>query len=90
LAFDNNLDLNVNDIEIKEDNHVPMAIVHPVHPHHFICALSTVSRHIVESSAKNSKPKGFQETVVVVTDLLGSAREIGFQSFYSSYGVQGL
>jgi hypothetical protein len=40
LAFDNNLDLNINNIEIKEDDHVFMATVYLVNPHHFICALS--------------------------------------------------
>jgi hypothetical protein len=59
LAFDDNLDFNVNNIEIEEDDHVFMATVHLVNPHHFIHALSTVSRCLVEASAKNSKPKGF-------------------------------
>jgi hypothetical protein len=39
LAFDNDL---VDDIRIEEDDHVFKAMVHPVNPHHFICALSTV------------------------------------------------
>jgi hypothetical protein len=45
LAFDDNLDLDVNNIEIKEDDHIFM--VHPVDPHHFIHSLSRVSRHLV-------------------------------------------
>jgi hypothetical protein len=40
-----------------------MMIVHPVDPHHFVCALSTVSGHLAEAYAKNSKPKCFEETV---------------------------
>jgi hypothetical protein len=58
-AFDDNLDHDVNDIEIKEDDHIFMAMVHLVDPHHFICALSMVSGCLVEASAKNSKQKGF-------------------------------
>jgi hypothetical protein len=42
-----------------------MAMVHPVNPYHFICALSIVSRYLAEASAKNSKPKGFYETVLM-------------------------
>jgi hypothetical protein len=43
-AFDDNLDLDVNDIKIKEDDCVFMTMVYPVDPHHFICTSSTVSR----------------------------------------------
>jgi hypothetical protein len=57
LAFDDNLDCDVDNIEIEEDNCVFMAMVYLVDPYHFIHALSTVSRHLAEASAKNSKPK---------------------------------
>jgi hypothetical protein len=40
-----------------------MVMVHPVNLHHFICALSTVSRCLAEAFAKNSKPKGFEDIV---------------------------
>jgi hypothetical protein len=42
-AFDNDLDSDVVNIAIEEDDHVFMAMVHPVDPHHFVRALSTVS-----------------------------------------------
>jgi hypothetical protein len=42
-----------------------MAMVHLVDPYHFICTLSTASRHLAEASAKNSKPKGFYEIVPI-------------------------
>jgi hypothetical protein len=62
-AFDDDLDSEVNDFIIKEDDHVFMAMVHPVDPHHFVCASSTVSGHLVEAFAKNSKLKGFEDIV---------------------------
>jgi hypothetical protein len=60
-AFDNDLDSEVDDFIIEEDDHVFMMMVHPVNPHHFVCALSTVSGCLVEVFAKNSKPKGFED-----------------------------
>jgi hypothetical protein len=62
-ALDNDLDSEVDDFIIEEDDRVFMAMVHPVNPHHFVCALSTVSRCLVEAFAKNSKPKGFEDIV---------------------------
>jgi hypothetical protein len=44
-----------------------MMMVHPVDPHHFVCASSTVSRHLAEALAKNSKPKDFED--IVATSL---------------------
>jgi hypothetical protein len=44
-----------------------MAMVHPVDPHHFVRAFSTVSGHLAETFAKNSKPKDFQD--IVLTSL---------------------
>jgi hypothetical protein len=41
-----------------------MTMVHPVNPHHFVRALSTVSGHLAEALAKNSKPKGFEDIVL--------------------------
>jgi hypothetical protein len=60
-AFDDNLDSEVNDFTIEEDDRVFMTMVHPVNPHHFVCASSMVSRHLAEAFAKNSKPKGFKD-----------------------------
>jgi hypothetical protein len=39
LALDDDLDSDVNDITIEEGDHVFMTMVHPVNPHHFVCAL---------------------------------------------------
>jgi hypothetical protein len=66
-ASDDDLDSEVDDFMIEEDDRVFMAMVHPVNPHHFVRALSTVSRHLVEASAKNSKLKGFED--IVLTSL---------------------
>jgi hypothetical protein len=63
LAFDNDLDSEVDDFTIEEDDCVFMTMVHPVDPHHFVHASSTVSRHLAEAFAKNSKPKGFEDIV---------------------------
>jgi hypothetical protein len=63
-AFDNDLDSEVDDFTIEEDDRIFMAMVHPVDLHHFVHALSMVSRHLAEAFAKNSKPKGFEDTVL--------------------------
>jgi predicted aspartyl protease len=62
-ALDNDLDNEVDDFTIEEDDRVFMAMVHPVDPHHFICASSTVSGCLAEAFAKNSEPKGFEDIV---------------------------
>jgi hypothetical protein len=62
-AFDDDLDSEVDDFIIEEDDHVFMTMVHPVDPHHFIRALSTVSGRLAEAFAKNSKLKGFEDIV---------------------------
>jgi hypothetical protein len=62
-AFDDDLDSEVDDFTIEEDDRVFMAMVHLVNPHHFVRALSTVSRCLAEAFAKNSKLKGFEDTV---------------------------
>jgi hypothetical protein len=54
LAFDDDLDSEVDDFTIEEDDHVFIAMVHLVDPHHFIHASSMVSGCQVEASAKNS------------------------------------
>jgi hypothetical protein len=36
LALDDDLDGEVDDFTIEEDDHVLMAMVHPVNPHHFV------------------------------------------------------
>jgi hypothetical protein len=63
LAFDNDLDSEVDDFTIEEDDHIFMAMVHLVGPHHFVRASSTVSRRLAEAFAKNSKLKGFEDIV---------------------------
>jgi hypothetical protein len=62
-AFDDDLDSEVDDFTIEEHDHVIMAMVHLVYPHHFVRALSTVSGRLAEAYAKNSKPKGFEDIV---------------------------
>jgi hypothetical protein len=62
-AFDDNLDSKVNNFTIEEDDRIFMVMVHPVNSHHFVYALSTVSRHLAEAFAKKSKPKGFEDIV---------------------------
>jgi hypothetical protein len=62
-AFDNDLDSEVDDFTIEEDDRIFMAMVHPVDPHHFIRASSTVSGRLAEAFAKNSKLKGFEDIV---------------------------
>jgi hypothetical protein len=62
-AFDDDLDSDIVDVIIEEDDRVFMTMVHPVDPHDFVCALSTVSGRLVEASAKNSKPKRFEDIV---------------------------
>jgi hypothetical protein len=64
LAFDDDLDSDVVDVTIEEDDRVFMTMMHPVDPHHFICTLSMVSGCLAEASAKNSKPKGFEDIVL--------------------------
>jgi hypothetical protein len=63
LAFDDDLDSDVDDFTIEEDDRVFMTIVHPVDPHHFVRASSTASRRLAEAYAKNLKPKGFEDIV---------------------------
>jgi hypothetical protein len=63
LAFDDDLDSEVDNFTIEEDDHVFMTIVHPVDPHHFVRASSTVSGRLAEAFAQNSKPKGFEDIV---------------------------
>jgi hypothetical protein len=77
-AFDDDLDSDVVDVIIEEDDRVFMTMVHPVDPHHFIHASSTVSGHLAEASAKNLKPKGFEDTVPTTlheyTDVFSETR----------------
>jgi hypothetical protein len=65
-AFDSDLDSEVDNFTIEEDDCVFMAMVHPVDPHHFVHALSTMSRHLAEVFAKNSKLKGPQDIVLML------------------------
>jgi hypothetical protein len=64
LAFDDNLNLDVNDIEIEEDDQVFIPMVYLVNPQYFIHASSTVFKCLAKTSAKNSQLKGFYETVL--------------------------
>jgi hypothetical protein len=64
LAFDNDLESEVDNFTIEKDDRVFMAMVHLVDPHHFVCASSMVSRCLAEAFAKNSKPKGFEDIVL--------------------------
>jgi hypothetical protein len=66
-AFDNDLDSEVDDFTVEENDHVFMAMVHPVDPHNFVHALSMVSGRLAEVFAKNSRPKGFED--IVLTSL---------------------
>jgi hypothetical protein len=61
LAFDDDLDSEVDNSTIEEDDCIFMTMVHPVDPHHFVHALSTVSGRLAEAYAKNSNPKGFED-----------------------------
>jgi hypothetical protein len=63
LAFDDDLDSEVNNFTIEEDDRAFMAMVHLVDLHHFVCASSTVSRRLAEAFAKNSELKGFEDIV---------------------------
>jgi hypothetical protein len=63
LAFDDDLDSEVDDFTIEEDDRVFMIMVHLVDPHHFVRASSTVSGRLAEAFAKNLKPKGFEDIV---------------------------
>jgi hypothetical protein len=64
-AFDDDLDSEVDNFTIEEDNCVFMTMVHPVDPHHFVHASSTVSRHLAEAFVKKLKLKGFEEVVLM-------------------------
>jgi hypothetical protein len=57
---DDNLDSEVDDFTIEEDDHVFMAMVYQVDPHHFVRALSTVSGCLAEAFAKELKAEGFR------------------------------
>jgi hypothetical protein len=63
LAFDDDLDSEVDNFTIEKDDRVFMVVVHPVDPHHFVHASSTVSGCLAEAFAKNSEPKGFEDIV---------------------------
>jgi hypothetical protein len=62
-ALDDDLDSEVDDFTIEEDDCVFMVMVHPVNPHHFVRAASTVSRHLAEAFSKDLKPKDFEDIV---------------------------
>jgi hypothetical protein len=63
LAFDDNLDSEVDNFTIEEDDRIFMTMVHLVNPHHCVHTLSMVSGCLAEAFAKNSKPKGFEDIV---------------------------
>jgi hypothetical protein len=66
-AFDDDLDSEVNNFTIEEDDCIFMTMVHPVNLHCFVRASSTVSGHLADVFAKNSKPKGCED--IVLTSL---------------------
>jgi hypothetical protein len=63
LAFDDDLDSEVNDFAIEENDRVFMTMVQLVDPHYFVRASSTVSGRLAEVFAKDSKPKVFEDIV---------------------------
>jgi hypothetical protein len=81
LAFDDDLDSDVVDVAIEEDDRVFMTMVHPVDPHHFVCASSTVSGRLAEAFARNSEPKGFED--IVLTSLHSYANVFSETAFDS-------
>jgi hypothetical protein len=62
-AFDDDLDSEVDDFTIEEGGRVFIMMVHPVDPHPFVHASSTVSGCLAEVFATNSKLKGFVDIV---------------------------
>jgi hypothetical protein len=62
-ALDDNPDNDVDNVTIEEGDRIFMTMVHWVNPQHSVRALSTVSGHLAEAFAKNSKPKDFQDMV---------------------------
>jgi hypothetical protein len=66
LAFDDNLNFDADNIEIKEGDHVFIAMVQPVYPQHFVCASGTVSGCLAEAFVKNFMPKEFHDIVPIV------------------------
>jgi hypothetical protein len=62
-AFDDDLDSEVDDFTIEEDDHIIMMMVHPVDPHHFVRASSTVSGRLAEVFSKDARPKNFEDIV---------------------------
>jgi hypothetical protein len=63
LAFDDDLNFDADNVEIKEGDRVFMVMVHPVDSQHFIHALSMVSGHLAKAFAKNLMQKGFHNIV---------------------------
>jgi hypothetical protein len=56
-------------------------MVHLVDPHHFVHALSMVSRCLVEAFAKRSKLKGFEDIVpMTLHEYADVFRETAFDS----------
>jgi hypothetical protein len=62
-AYDDDLDSDVDNVTIEEGDRIFMMMVHPVDPHHFVRASSTVSGRLVEAFARDSKPKHFHDIV---------------------------
>jgi hypothetical protein len=80
-ACDDDLDSDIVNVIIEEDDCVFMTLVHPVDPHNFVCASSTVSGHLAEALAKNSKPTGFED--IVLTALHEYADDFSETAFNS-------
>jgi hypothetical protein len=81
LAFDDDLDSEVDDFTIEEDDRIFMTMVYPVDPHHFVCASSMVSGHLAEAFAKNTKLKDFEDIVpTTLHEYADVFRETAFDS----------
>jgi hypothetical protein len=65
LAFNDDVNSDVINFTTEEDDCIFMVMVHPIDSHHFVHASSTVSAHLAEAYAKNSKPKCFENTMPI-------------------------
>jgi hypothetical protein len=80
-AFDDDLDSDVDDFTIEEDDRIFMAMVHLVNPYHFVHTSSMVSRCLAEAFSKNSKPKGFEDIVLMSLHIYADVfSEMAFDS----------
>jgi hypothetical protein len=70
-----------DDLTIEKGDHIFIAMVHSVNPHHFAHASSMVSGCLVEVFAKNSRPKGFQDIMPMLLHAYANVfSEMAFDS----------